>query len=107
MKQKILKKEYFDIRDLANIVNKETQTIRMWEKKNIIPKANRMAVHGEKQWREYSKEDLANILEAILIHPWERKIIKNQNEIKFIIDYLRGKIDNLEGILGEEEDGDN
>ena len=108
MKEKMLKKEYFDIRDLANIVNKETQTIRMWEKKNIIPKANRMSTHGEKQWREYSKEDLANILEKILIHPWERKIIKNQNEIKFIIDYLRGEIDSLDSILGDEnEDGDN
>lgn len=106
MKEDILKKEYFDIRDLANIVKKETQTIRCWEKDNIIPKASRRAMHGQKEWREYSKEELANILEIILAYPWQRKIIKNQTEIKYIIDYLRGQIDSLEGIL-EDDNGNN
>jgi len=105
MKENLLKKDSFDIRDLATIVKKETQTIRSWEKKNIIPKP-RMSSRGQKEWREYSKEDLADTLEHILSYPWERKIIKNYNEIQYIIDYLRGKRDNLDGILGEDDGED-
>lgn len=104
--KKILNKEFFDIRDLATIVKKETQTIRSWEKKNIISKPEQKSIHGQKEWRKYSKEDLANTLQTILDYPWERKIIKNEKEIEYIIDFLHGKIDSLDGLLGDE-DGDN
>lgn len=93
MEKKLLCKQYFNIKDLASIVKKETQTIRSWEKKNIIAKPDTMSDHGKIQWREYSREALANVLEQILKYPWERQVIKNKNEIQFLIDYFRGNID--------------
>jgi DNA-binding transcriptional MerR regulator len=87
MKDELLNKNSFNIRDLATIVKKETQTIRSWETKGIIPKPSLKSENG---WREYTKEDLANTLEAILNYSWQRKVIKNESEIQYIIDYLRG-----------------
>lgn len=90
MKEELLQKEYFNIKDLAKIVNKETQTVRSWEKKGIIPKPENKYDNG---WRMYSKEDLATALENILQYNWQRKVIKNESEIKFVISYLQGNID--------------
>lgn len=85
MKDNILEKETFNIKDLANIVKKETQTIRSWENKGIIKKPSK----NPKNWREYTKKELIETLETILNYPWERKVIKNTSEIQYIIDTLR------------------
>jgi DNA-binding transcriptional MerR regulator len=85
-----LNKEYFNIKDLAKIVKKETQTIRSWEAKGIIQKPQNRSDNG---WREYSRNELATVLESILSYNWQRKVIKNEIEIQHIIDCLRGKID--------------
>lgn len=92
MKKTFYDKEKFNIKDLAKIVKKETQTIRSWEIKGII---NRPEKKTDKkvEWREYSREILAETLERILNHNWDRKVIKNENEIRYVIDYLRGKVD--------------
>ena len=94
MKENIIQKEEFNIKDLAKIVNKQTQTVRSWEKKGIISKPENKYENG---WRKYTKEDLADALDSILKYNWERKVIKNESEIEFIISYLRGngEINNL------------
>ena len=97
MKDELFNKSTFNIKDLANIVKKKTQTIRSWETKGII-KRQAKKTNDQHEWREYTKEDLAQVLEDILAFQWQRKVIKNEAEIQYIIDFLRGKIDtnNLE-----------
>ncbi|MFW6007768.1 MAG: MerR family transcriptional regulator [archaeon] len=90
MKHDILDKNEFNISDLAKIVKKQTQTIRSYERKGIINKPDKKASNG---WRVYSKSDLANTLENILNYNWQRNVIKNESEIKQIIEYLRGNVD--------------
>jgi DNA-binding transcriptional MerR regulator len=53
-----LNKEYFNIKDLAKIVKKETQTIRSWEAKGIIQKPQNRSDNG---WREYSRNESATV----------------------------------------------
>ena len=89
MKDEILNKTVFNIKDLADIVKKETQTIRSWETKGIIPRPKKKT-DKKQEWREYTREDLASALEAILNYNWQRKVIKNESEIQYIIDYLKG-----------------
>lgn len=84
--EEILSKEKFNIQDLAFITKRKTQTIRSWEKKGIIPGADGKASNG---WREYSKETVIKILECIINHSWERQVIKNVDEIKYVIQRLK------------------
>lgn len=90
MKYDMLDKTEFTITDLAKIVKKQTQTIRSYEHKGIIKKPDKKASNG---WRVYTKDDLANTLENIINHNWQRNVIKNKNEIEHIINYLRGRVD--------------
>lgn len=84
----ILIKQVFNIKDLAYILNKKPQTIRKWETKGIIPKCNN---YGNNGWREYTRKELANILETILNYPWKRLTIYNPGQVQKIIFYLKGE----------------
>ena len=92
MKDELLHKTTFNIKDLASIVKKETQTIRSWETKGIIKRPPKKT-SDQHEWREYTKKDLAEVLENLLNYSWKRKVIKNEIEIQYMIDFLRGKID--------------
>jgi DNA-binding transcriptional MerR regulator len=92
MKKDIFDKEKFNIKDLAKIVKKETQTIRSWEMKGIIHRPEKKT-DKKVEWREYTRETLAETLETIISYQWERKVIKNENEIRYVIEYLRGNVD--------------
>lgn len=87
MNEEFFCKEKYNIKDLAKIVKKETQTIRSWEIKGIIEKPGK----SSNSWREYSKEDLANTLEVVVNYDWDRKVIKNKTEIEYVIARLRGQ----------------
>jgi hypothetical protein len=84
----LLAKEIFTIKDLAFILDKQTQTIRKWEKKGIITKCNNYGTNG---WREYNRLEFANILEQVLNYPWERNTIFNAGQVKLVINYLKTK----------------
>lgn len=84
--EEILSKNEFNIQDIASITQRKTQTIRSWEKKGIIPEADGRAENG---WRKYSKTRVVEILEKIVNHPWERQVIKNVDEVNYIIDSLK------------------
>ena len=86
--EKLLNKQAFNITDFANIVMKKTETIRSWELKGIIDKPNVDSRH----WRKYSRDELADCLEKVLNHSWERKVIKNEQEIQYVIDRLRNNL---------------
>ncbi|MNB93567.1 hypothetical protein D3C75_407020 [compost metagenome] len=89
----LLKKELFNIQDLAEITKRKTQTIRSWEKKGIILESDH---RGSNDWRLYSKERIIEILNQILEHPWERQVIKNKAEVQYVIDVLKGDLANNE-----------
>lgn len=101
MTDEFFKKESYTIKDLASIVKKETNTIRSWEHKNIISKPGK----SSNNWRQYSKEELADTLETVLNFDWDRKVIKNKAEIQYAIDRLRGKevVANI-NIMGERDE---
>lgn len=82
---KILSKEVFNIQDLAEVTKRKTQTIRSWEKKEIISSAD---MRNENNWRQYSKQRFIEILQQILTHPWERQVIKNTAEVEYVINEL-------------------
>ena len=86
--ENLLAKKYFDIEDFARIVNKDQRTIRSWEIKGIIKKPPK----DSRNWRRYSRADLAECLETILNYPWKRRVIKNEEEIQYVIDRLHGKV---------------
>lgn len=88
MIEELLRKSAFNIKDLSKIVKKETQTIRSWEAKGIIDRPARKT-DDKHEWREYTREDLAQALENIVNYDWKRKVIKNKSEIEYIIDFLR------------------
>lgn len=83
----ILTKEEFNIQDLAFITKRKTQTIRSWEKKGIIPEADG---RGDNKWRKYSKNRVIEVLSNILNYPWERQVIKNTDEVQYVIETLKG-----------------
>lgn len=83
-----LEKEFFTIQDVAKITNRTTQTVRSWEKKGVILEADK---RGDNNWRQYSRTRMAEVLEKILNHPWDRKVIKNVDEVEYVINVLRGK----------------
>lgn len=87
MNDEFFNKESYTIKDLAILVRKETNTIRSWEHKNIINKPGK----SSNNWRQYSKDELADTLETVLNFDWDRKVIKNKSEIQYAIDRLRGK----------------
>lgn len=93
--KKVLFKNYFNIKDLAKITNKQTQTIRSWEIKGIIDKPINKDANG---WRQYSKYEMITCLERIVKHDWQRKVIKNEKEINLIIAYLKGEV-NYEDVI--------
>ena len=82
----ILKKQQLNIKDLAYIINRETQTIRVWEKKGIISEAD---MRAENNWRLYSRKRAVEVLEQIINHSWKRQVIKNVAEVKNIVDQLK------------------
>lgn len=85
----ILQKSTFNIQDLAFITQRKTQTIRSWEKKGIIKSADS---RGENKWRQYSVERTIDILESLINYPWERQVIKNVDEVQYVIDTLKAKV---------------
>lgn len=87
--EEILEKEAFNIQDLAFITQRKTQTIRSWEKKGIILEADKRASNN---WRLYSIDRTVNILEKIISHPWERQVIKNVDEVKYVIEALKQRL---------------
>lgn len=84
--EEIVIKEIFTIKDIARILGKKTQTIRKWEHKGIISKCSN---YGSNGWRQYDREEFANILEQILDYPWRRNVIYNPGQIQLIINYLK------------------
>jgi len=86
MNEDFIYKKFYDIRDLAEIFGKETQTIRSWERKGIIKKPPKNPFN---EWRRYSRKDLIEILIIIINHPWERSVIKNMDEIKQLLEILK------------------
>jgi hypothetical protein len=85
----LLEKEDFNIQDLSKILKRETQTVRVWEKKGIISKADK---RGQNNWRVYSRKQLVVVLEQILSYPWQRQVVKNSSEVNYVIDFLKNKI---------------
>lgn len=78
-------KQIFTIKDLSIILDKQSQTIRKWERKGIISKFNN---YGSNGWREYNREQFAKILEDVLNYPWERNTIYNRGYIQYLINTL-------------------
>ncbi len=85
---KLLKKENFSIKDIAEIIQRETQTVRMWEKKGLISESDMRASNN---WRMYSRERMIIVLNQILNHNWKRQVIKNTQEVKCFIEELQNK----------------
>jgi DNA-binding transcriptional MerR regulator len=85
---KLLEKTAYDIRDVAEIFDRDTETIRSWERKEIISKPEERFDNG---WRKYTPDTLAKLLQRILDYNWERNVIKNKDEIKEIIYKLKKK----------------
>lgn len=79
-------KNMFNIKDLSLVLGKQTQTIRKWEQKGIIPKCKS---YGNNGWREYTRQEFANILETVINYPWERNSIYNIGYIQYLINILR------------------
>jgi len=86
MNEEFIYKKFYDIRDLAEIFNKGTQTIRSWERKGIIKKPPKNPFN---EWRRYTRKDLIEILTCIVNYPWERNVIKNMDEIKQLLEILK------------------
>lgn len=82
----ILQKELFTIQDFALIIRQTTDCIRNWEFLGILPKHTKKSENG---WKLYSKEDLANYMEILVNHPWERMNNLDFEELKYYIKYLR------------------
>ncbi|MDF2533897.1 MAG: hypothetical protein K0R18_54 [Bacillales bacterium] len=97
--EKILAKEVFNIQDLAEVTKRKTQTIRSWEKKDIILDAD---MRNENNWRQYSKQRFIEILTQILQHPWERQVIKNVAEVEFVINELQNPAKTTTGVASEQ-----
>ena len=85
--RRILMKEVYTIQDVAKIVNKTTATVRSWEVKKITPKHKNKSDNG---WNTYTRRDLEELLNALLNYKWERTVIKNEQDLEFIIRYCRG-----------------
>lgn len=79
-------KKIFTIQDLSKVLGKKTQTIRKWEIKGIIPKCKTYSSNG---WREYNREEFANILETIVNYPWQRNTISNIGYVQYLINLLK------------------
>ena len=86
MREELIYKKFYDIKDIADIFNKDTQTIRSWEIKGIIKKPPKNPFN---QWRRYTRKDLMEILNCIINHPWKRTVIKNMDEIKQLLEILK------------------
>lgn len=93
---KLIEKESFNIQDVAEVTKRKTQTIRAWEKKGIIPEADMRSANN---WRLYSRTCFIQLLQNLLDHPWERQVIKNVDEVQYVIDELKGK--NTEALVNE------
>lgn len=78
-------KKIFTIKDLCNITNKKSVTIRKWEKKGIINKYN----HGANGWRQYTVDEFIDTLERILNYPWQRNTIYNKGQIQLLVNNLK------------------
>lgn len=96
---KILSKEVFNIQDLAEVTKRKTQTIRSWEKKEIIKSSD---MRNDNNWRQYSKERFVEILRQILEYPWERQVIKNVAEVEYIINELTNNSSKEKAVLDEQ-----
>jgi DNA-binding transcriptional MerR regulator len=86
--ESLFKKSEFNIKDVAYIIQRETQTVRMWEKKGFIYEAD---MRAENNWRMYSTKRLIEVLEQILNRDWKRQVIKNVQELRYCIDELKNK----------------
>lgn len=84
--EELLLKEFFTIKDLSNILDKKSQTIRKWEQKGIITKCTNYSENG---WRQYNKQEFADTLEEIINYPWERNTIYNIGQVQYLINLLR------------------
>ena len=82
----IVTKEIFTIKDLSYVFHKQSQTIRKWEQKGIIPKCS---TYGDNGWRQYNKQEFADVLEHAINYKWQRKTIINPGQIRLMINYLR------------------
>lgn len=82
----MLLKQIFTIKDLSKVLCKKSQTIRKWEKKGIISKCNNYSENG---WRQYNRQEFANVLEEIINYPWERSTIYNIGQIQYLINLLK------------------
>lgn len=85
--RQILMKEVYTIQDVAKIVNKTTATVRSWEDKKITPSFKK---HSDNGWKLYTRRDLEELLTCLLNHNWRRNVIKNVEDLEFIIRYCRG-----------------
>ncbi len=86
--EKLLQKKEFNIGDLADIIQRETQTVRIWEKKGIIDEAD---MRAKNNWRMYSPNQLIFVLEQILNYGWKRQVIKNTQEVRYFIEELKNR----------------
>jgi len=84
---KILADDPLTITELGKLLNKESCTIRKWEKNGIVKKPQ--IVNGV---RRYFQKDLFEVLHDLYNHDWQRNVI-NLEEIKKIADYLESVIE--------------
>lgn len=84
--EEILVKQVFTIKDLSKVLDKKSQTIRKWEQKGIISKCGNYSNNG---WRQYNRNEFADVLEEIINYSWERNTIYNIGQIQYLINLLR------------------
>lgn len=82
----MLMKSVFTIKDLSKVLDKQSQTIRKWERKGIISKCGHYADNG---WRQYNRQEFADVLEEIINYPWERNTIYNIGKIQYLVNLLK------------------
>lgn len=83
-----VRKEEFDIKDLSTIVGRESQTVRKWEKDQIILGSDK---RDAKNWRVYSRKRFIEILDQIMNYDWKRDRFNEEKseEIQYIIELLK------------------
>ena len=94
--QKILNgEEMFTITEVAAIFGRKTHTIRSWEKKEIIPKFKKYAkdekFEGHRLYmrRWYTREELYQVICAVLDYDWERDRGFDKEYLENIRKYLK------------------
>lgn len=90
---RVLFKEEFDIRDLCNILDKESCTIRKYERSGLINKPKNYNQRGQVAWRNYTKQEVIDILSSLLDnHKIKKCRLSNPEELAFVISFFKGEV---------------